>query len=513
MTMSASLDNGSKWKPVHLAPLGTTRCGPAPATSGRRFFADILKPILLGATGARQARVTPHDDSVPDSKRGSGENMEWCPSPSSESTSDQTHAPDDSESPEGSHIAKDAQKSRTFFLPVEPGRPKSKDTRPRSVRKVRRRMSPVLRVGGIKRPERKAAIEDTGDHLKLPTLTPQAPANLSGGPKESKSDISFDTQRVRKPALIAQHTILPGSNLDQEIFDAADNALPSVAARCVDCGAKFGNVCQSNHCGACGGVRIDDQIFDQAFNMFAMSQTSMRKAALPQFMAQIQHLLKSSPYLSKKSSREQVSCVISAFNITVERQKNSDCKVAHGIAVEFFPDFLFLVAEGLNMTCRILLHGLLCIESFPAKRAEDSFSQCEARRVVLPELGACERIGLACTHCGCFTITKSDICCNCGQKTSIHKEQYLQEMADTYNMLPSQITEIKKIFDQFDEDQSGFLGESGFFQAVLHLAHADVCHSTLKRWWKQVGFKEEGITFDIFLSWYAQNWSNEMLIC
>jgi len=649
-------------KPARFGTLGSNARDSGPAHSGKRFFTDFLKPILLSATAAKQASATLPDMPVPDSGKDESnddnQQLHYIPDSDDESEQIELGDPQELKVPEAmipdadpdAHadpdILNDVQGFHRISLPTELGKPASED----AMRSVRRRMSePPWKRNGARKLKRTSAIEDSGDNLKLPMLTPQAPAALSGGSKDVRADTSSDLQRNGRRATLRTPRSTPlsprstplsppaGKNFAQEIDGPAEAMLQGLAARCVDCGAHFGHAPDARNCLVCGGSRVENQLFNQLFNMFAMSQT-LRKAVLPQFITKLEYLLKSLTYPGKKSGREQIIGTTSAFNTTLESQRDSDCMYKQGITIEFFPDFLFLIAENLDLTCRGLMYGLLGKENFVSKGTDDYSSQGEARRVTLPDLSSCDRPGTACASCGCSILTRFNLCCKCGHKKAVQEkkdplmrfsffkgsqggesmkghdftelvrlaqahhvplsqvrsiwqdfqhfnvgnknvlqredfaeavrsryniprdtdipeallkdelfkysptqgefvdfeafilwslgseyeeellapdpqERNLRELAYSYNLLPSQIDKIKGIFDQFDDNKRGFLDESSFMQTALHLAGTDVGHSTLKRWWQEVSLQEKAISFETFLSWYLQNWSNEMLLC
>jgi len=89
-------------------------------------------------------------------------------------------------------------------------------------------------------------------------------------------------------------------------------------------------------------------------------------------------------------------------------------------------------------------------------------------------------------------------------------ERHLRCLARKYNVLPNEVDDVKKIFDQYDVRGRGVIEEDEFMRAVVHLVHAqqpeDLGQSTLKRFWREVNVESEGgISFDAFLGWFLRS--------
>jgi len=88
-------------------------------------------------------------------------------------------------------------------------------------------------------------------------------------------------------------------------------------------------------------------------------------------------------------------------------------------------------------------------------------------------------------------------------------ERHLRQLASKHSMQPNDVERIKRVFDQYDVAQKGFLEEREFMQTVLHLVRAQrgvsVNHATLERFWQESKNRfEKSISFDAFLGWFLK---------
>jgi len=164
---------------------------------------------------------------------------------------------------------------------------------------------------------------------------------------------------------------------------AVDSLLQNLDNSCIDCGTSLAS---APRCLTCGGTRVD-AVFDELFDIFAMSRVTMRQAMLPKFHKKVEHFRKSleDPSKTKKSTRKQMLQTAEAYNEAFSIQVNSGCKYHQGLTREFFPAFLKLVAQSLNLTLRSFLHGMASQETSQERLVEQSTVHVEVQRDALQQ--------------------------------------------------------------------------------------------------------------------------------
>jgi len=183
--------------------------------------------------------------------------------------------------------------------------------------------------------------------------------------------------------------------------------------RCIDCGKLYGHVAaDAKFCLNCGGCRVGSQPFNDLFEALAHSRVTMRRADLKSFIFKVEVLLPQVMHLRKVSARRHSLDTTVAFDETlenqVENQVETGCKYTQGITREFFIEFMWRVAENLQLTCRSLLEVLLG----RAVVVEEPSAHLGGQKADLPWLRHFN--STSCQHCGSNLISNSNFCCNCG---------------------------------------------------------------------------------------------------
>lgn len=281
---------------------------------------------------------------------------------------------------------------------------------------------------------------------------------------------------------------------------AGGSLLPALVAKCIDCGTAYTGAAENaKYCLSCGAHRVDNQPFNELFDILANNRVIMRKTALTTFNLKIDNLLQDLKQMKKKSTMKQMMDTSVAFTETLTSQTDSGCTYTQGITREFFPEFIWHVSGILQLTCRSLLEGLLG-RAFAASdhntNGEVPKREVPTREVAKSEVQNHEVPSFkrpiasrgACDHCGCHLISNSNFCCNCGQ------EQVRQNTVD-----PNSFHIFKGTKDSLmglDTDGAP-IGEKDFAEMV-RLSHAHhVPLDDVRRYWKD--FLALGVNADNLL--------------
>jgi len=220
--------------------------------------------------------------------------------------------------------------------------------------------------------------------------------------KESMPAIGTAVRRV--------NCCVPGKVV-QKTKTVGDNVCASLSSKCIECRASFGDNSEAKFCLTCGAPRMENQVFEELFDMLLTSRATMRKADLCRFHLKMEDLMQKETHGKKRSAKRNLTDIQFAYCETLAQQTLSGCKQTQGITKLFFQDFVLRVAESFELNCRSLLTGLIGQEKSHLKGADDPNVNLE-----MGKTWCLSSTQTACAKCGSPLLMDANYCPNCGQQ-------------------------------------------------------------------------------------------------
>lgn len=315
----------------------------------------------------------------------------------------------------------------------------------------------------------------------------------------------------------------------------------TLLSECIDCGESFKDCPDARYCLHCGGPRFERHLFDEMFEIFAVSRITMRKADLQKFHVTLQEVVQKIPCRKRQTVRQLIVNTESAYHATMRNQTDSGCTYTHGITRDFFGDFLSRVARNLDLACSRLVHYL------HGQNGEIGHGQSSQSFVLHQTPDAMHNAihmldsssDASCSRCGFASVAIGTCCHNCGQRQEEQKAQEsdtsimfngtrdmcmgigthgaridekdfaeLVRVSRTHHMSLDAVRHLWQKFKHLDTNGDGVV-DGGEISELIKERY-DITKNTeitkllsYKGWFHVCGADRKGLNFEDFVLWYS----------